>query len=40
MKFVINSVTKFSGRLGKLTVERLPDLELKTPLLILNTKVK
>lgn len=40
MKFVINSVTKCSGRLGKITLERLPDLELKTPLLILNTKVR
>lgn len=40
MKFVIDSVTKCSGRLGKITLERLPGLELKTPLLILNTKVR
>lgn len=40
MKFVIDSVTKCSGRLGKITLERIPDLELKTPLLILNTKVR
>lgn len=35
MKFVLESVTKCSGRLGLLTnIERLPDKTFRTPLLL------
>ncbi|XP_055689915.1 queuine tRNA-ribosyltransferase accessory subunit 2 [Lutzomyia longipalpis] len=39
MKFAIESVSKCSGRLGKLSgIERLPDICLKTPILFQNTR--
>lgn len=40
MKFVVETLSKCSGRLGLISnIERLPDFKLETPLLLLTTKV-
>lgn len=41
MKFIIESVSTYSGRLGLITnIERLPNIKYQTPMLMLNTKVR